>query len=54
MSRQDTSSVEHERLLCLVDTQRQHINELRVQLHETLVSCFKRISGDCLGYRACC
>jgi hypothetical protein len=41
MSRHDSSSVEHERLLCLVDTQRQHIDELRVQLREALVSLCK-------------
>lgn len=36
------SSVEQERLLALVDTQRQHIDELRTQLRETLVSTLCR------------
>jgi hypothetical protein len=39
MARLESSTVvEQERLLALVDTQRQHIEELRTQLRETLVS----------------
>lgn len=48
MPRGDSSAgcvVEQERLLALVDTQRRHIDELRKQLRDTLVSASKRASG---------
>lgn len=35
----DSSSVEQERLLAVIATQKQHISELKQQLQETLVSC---------------
>jgi hypothetical protein len=46
MARIQSSSVEMERLLCLVETQKQHISELRAQLREALVSVLSTPGGS--------